>query len=133
MKTLIVSRVLGRMPEEIAKLTDEQRQCAAIKHGIRLGSEDKSKGFSFYRDRAVAVAKWIELPMDSYKEFVNYLLDVSDAETNCRKLMENNGLHGNHTIEGRMLEIKRAFEQKRTPNCVFSGNRIELHQRVEMN
>jgi len=57
MKTFTIGRVLGRMPEEIAKLSDEQKQCAAIKHGIRLGSEDTLKVFKTRQAMARLIRK----------------------------------------------------------------------------
>ncbi len=91
------------------------------------------KGWAFFKNRASCYAKWVELPDRELKAFVNYLLDVTDAETNCRKLKEGNNLHGHHTLEGRILEIKKAFEQRRTPTCTFGGNRIEVLSKVAVN
>ena len=92
----------------------------------------KGKGHTFYV-KARAYAKWIELPKGDYKAFVNYLLDVPDAETNVRKLKEKTDLTGDPSPAARMLEIRQAFDQLRTPNCHFGANRIEARMSVAVN
>jgi hypothetical protein len=57
MKTLIVRRVFGRMPEEVAKLSDEQKQCAAIKNGLRIGDDDTLKVFKTRQAMARLIRK----------------------------------------------------------------------------
>lgn len=57
MKTLTVYRVFGRMPEEVAKLTEEQKQCAAIKHSLRIGGDDTLKVFKSRQAMAKLIRK----------------------------------------------------------------------------
>jgi len=47
----------------------------------------KGKGWAFYSYRCIHIAKWAGI--FKYKAFVNYMLDVEDAETECRKLYES--------------------------------------------
>lgn len=113
-----------------------QKRFATMVNTIGCDTAEKMvkyrKGLTLF-NRANKQADWIGLPQSQRRKFINYQLDVADAETNCRKLRECIDLRGEHTEEARMLEIRQAFDQRRTPSLSFRGNRFEVNHRVAVN
>ncbi len=54
---MIIRKVSGRMQEEVNKLTDDQRQRAALKFGLRLGDDDTLKVFPNRKAMAKLIRK----------------------------------------------------------------------------